>query len=348
MAAASRTIGIIVGAFLGLAVATAETAPSQNPPTKDRPQPESDGAAGRRAAGKSKDDDKAVPRTAPRDSDAEKDKDRNQDRAKAADRDRDRDKDRNPRPDTVRDRGRISRPVPRRPEPGRVVFIGGYFYDPYYGPYPWWPTTLYPHVWPERFDGRARLRVQVTPSDTAVYVDGFYAGIADDFDGFFQSLPLLPGGHTILLYLPGHRTIRRDVYLGMAATVKLRERMEPLAPNEPSAPPTIGAALPAPPPGTYLPPRTAMQGQPLPAGTTTNVIAGFGTLSLRVQPPPARILIDGDAWDTSKPGLLDVQLPAGQHRVEIEQADGRRTSTDITVDEGRTTELNVGTSGAAR
>jgi len=24
------------------------------------------------------------------------------------------------------------------------VFIGGYFYDPVYGQYPWWPRLLYP------------------------------------------------------------------------------------------------------------------------------------------------------------------------------------------------------------
>jgi hypothetical protein len=25
------------------------------------------------------------------------------------------------------------------------VFIGGYFYDPFFGPYPWWTRSLYPH-----------------------------------------------------------------------------------------------------------------------------------------------------------------------------------------------------------
>jgi hypothetical protein len=35
-----------------------------------------------------------------------------------------------------------------------------------------------------------------------VYVDGFYPGIVDDFNGVvFQALPLTPGGHTIILYL---------------------------------------------------------------------------------------------------------------------------------------------------
>jgi hypothetical protein len=32
--------------------------------------------------------------------------------------------------------------------------------------------------------------VLATPKEAAVYVDGFYAGVVDDFDGVFQSLPL--------------------------------------------------------------------------------------------------------------------------------------------------------------
>jgi len=31
------------------------------------------------------------------------------------------------------------RPPVRR---GAVVFIGGYYYDPFFGPYPWWPTMV--------------------------------------------------------------------------------------------------------------------------------------------------------------------------------------------------------------
>ena len=50
------------------------------------------------------------------------------------------------------------------------------------------------------------LRLQISPRDTEVFVDGYYAGIVDDFDGFIQRLHLEPGEHTIQLYLTGHRT----------------------------------------------------------------------------------------------------------------------------------------------
>jgi hypothetical protein len=52
----------------------------------------------------------------------------------------------------------------------------------------------------EPYDGRpylegGALRLQVTPKDAAVYVDGFYAGIVDDFNSAFQRLPVPPGEH---------------------------------------------------------------------------------------------------------------------------------------------------------
>jgi hypothetical protein len=48
------------------------------------------------------------------------------------------------------------------------------------------------------------------PEEAAVYVDGFYAGIVDDFDGVFQKLLLPPGDHTIVLY-PTRSLARRAV-----------------------------------------------------------------------------------------------------------------------------------------
>ena len=115
------------------------------------------------------------------------------------------------------DQGRRRTPDPPRPKPQIVVrgevFIGGYFYDPVYGTYPWWPRNVYPHWYYPRYDSRAYVRMSVTPDEAAVYVDGFYAGVVDDFDGVFDGLPLSPGGHTITFYLDGYRTVRHNIYV---------------------------------------------------------------------------------------------------------------------------------------
>jgi len=40
---------------------------------------------------------------------------------------------------------------------GHVVFIGGYFYDPFFGPYPWWGPAMYPYPY-ARFSREVEIR----------------------------------------------------------------------------------------------------------------------------------------------------------------------------------------------
>jgi hypothetical protein len=165
-----------------------------------------------------------------------------------------------------------------RPHPQRAVvvrghvFIGGYFSDPLCGPYPWWPRTAYPYWYFPVYDNRAAVRLQVQPGeaeDAAVYVDGFYAGIVDDFNGVFQSLPLTPGGHTVILYLDGYRTVRHNFYLSPGSSFTLRATMERLPAGKNSEPPEL-AALPAPPAGSY---RTLSPSMASPGSAPTKAIS---------------------------------------------------------------------------
>ena len=139
---------------------------------------------------------------------------------------------------------------------GRVVFVGGYYYDPFFGPYPWWQPAAYPRAYFPVFDERAQIRVLVTPNTAAVYIDGFYAGVVDDFDGVLQWRPLPPGGHEVVFYLNGYRTDRQMVHLHPASRLNLRLTMERLAPGEDSERPRIAPMVPAPPPGTFKSPST--------------------------------------------------------------------------------------------
>jgi PEGA domain len=244
--------------------------------------------------------------------------------------------------------------VERPPQPVRrpphvvdrthVVFVGGYFYDPYFGEYPWWPPVFYPH--PRIvFDGRAQVRLQVTPRETAVYVDGFYAGVVDDFDGFFQRLPLLSGGHTIGLYLDGFGTITRRVYLSPGSDLSIREALGRLPPAQASEPPTLAAMLPPPPDGSYLPPRTASRNTlPTPTATQQASVqaARYGVLSLRFRPADAVVAIDGQEWISTVPGELVVHLCVGVHVVQLKGNGYQMFTTQVEILENQTVELNVG------
>jgi hypothetical protein len=224
-----------------------------------------------------------------------------------------------------------------------VVFVGGYFYNPFFGAYPWWSPAAYPYPYVPVFDNRAEVRVLVTPKDAAVYVDGFYAGIVDDFNGVFQRLPLPPGGHEIVLYLQGYRTVDQRVYLAPGSTFKLQDTMERLPVGQTSEPPPVAPAVPPPPVGSYAPPRTPAGGQPSPAPVSSAMpqAATFGTLALRVQPANASMAIDGEGWTSSDGEHFAVQVPPGAHRVEVFKRGYQRFSTDIQVREGETMPLNV-------
>ena len=126
---------------------------------------------------------------------------------------------------------------------GRIIITGGYrfgplVYDPFWGPYPYYGAV------PMRASGD--VRVLASPKQAEVYVDGFYAGVVDNFDGVFRRLHTTPGGHAITLHLDGYRTITQNIYVTPDATFKLRIAMDELGAGETSAPPPKPARGPVP------------------------------------------------------------------------------------------------------
>jgi hypothetical protein len=106
-------------------------------------------------------------------------------------------------------------------------------YDPfYYGSYgysPFYYSGSYgyaPYYYRGRYRDSGSMRVIVDPDQTRVYVDGYYAGIADDFDGIFQRLSVPPGRHEIALKLEGYRTHKFRVYVPIDQTIKIHHVME--------------------------------------------------------------------------------------------------------------------------
>jgi hypothetical protein len=240
------------------------------------------------------------------------------------------------------------RPRPRPPGHvavrGHVVFVGGYFYDPHFGPYPWWDPIRYQAWYPPVYGLPASVRIVATPKTAAVYVDGFYAGIVDDFDGIFQSLPLPPGGHAITLYEPGYRTVTQRVYLSAGSTFKLQLTLERLPAGSASEPPPVASPLPPPPPHSFIPPRTPPRDQPPSPAPASGVEApgsGYGSLFLRVQPPSAEVTIDDVRWTSSSAGAFVLDLATGSHRVEVAARGHLPYSAIVDVRHGETTSLNV-------
>jgi hypothetical protein len=232
-------------------------------------------------------------------------------------------------------------------------FYGFYGYPFYYNG--WYPYGGYsPYYYGGYYGGYAyydsSVRLQVSPRETEVFVDGYLAGTVDDFDGVFQRLHLEPGEHDLELFLSGHRSFQQKVYLQPGKTFNVRHDMAQLGPGD--AQPVRPAASPRP---SGVPSSRASQRQPpiRPREPDADVNpdrnqqralprSEFGSLALRVQPGDASITIDGEPWENSGQNeRLIVQLGPGAHNVQIRK-DGYRTyMTDVTVRPGETTTLNV-------
>ena len=98
----------------------------------------------------------------------------------------------------------------------------GYGYGDYYGAYPSYGYRSYRY----RVGNIAQLRTLVEPNKARVYVDGYYAGIADDYDGLFQRLNVSPGRHEITFKLDGYKSHTFQVYANRDQTLKLRWDLE--------------------------------------------------------------------------------------------------------------------------
>jgi hypothetical protein len=161
-----------------------------------------------------------------------------------------------------------------------------------------------------------------------VYVNGYYAGIVDDFDGVFQRLYVPAGQHEIELRLEGYRSFRQRLYVSPGDTLEIKHQMAPLGAGEVDE---------APPP--QAPPREWTD-TPAPIGGDRPA-SPFGILAIRVEPADAQILVDHEAWALEGRTELVMHMEAGWHELEIRR-DGYQTfRTDVELAEGITTRLNV-------
>jgi hypothetical protein len=66
---------------------------------------------------------------------------------------------------------------------------------------------------------QGNLKLKVKPRNAKVYVDGYYVGLVDEFDGAFQKLTLNGGRHKVELRAEGYETTEFDVLITPDQTV---------------------------------------------------------------------------------------------------------------------------------
>jgi hypothetical protein len=140
---------------------------------------------------------------------------------------------------------RVNPPVHNPPGGGGGGGGGWYPYYPYYGlgfglgyysfydPYWWWGApSFYDYGYYGYYSeqaGRGGLKLKVEPTSAEVYVDGYYMGTVDDFDGTFQKLELETGPHHVEIRAPGYQTITFDVRIEFNETVTYRGQLQLLS-----------------------------------------------------------------------------------------------------------------------
>lgn len=143
------------------------------------------------------------------------------------------------------------RPSVARRYYGAPAGFGYYLYDPWswygwgwpaYGAYAGWGYAgYYGNYYGGYYGGYAGgyggygrgygwsggVRLKVDRRDAEVFVDGYYAGTVDDFDGVFQELRLEDGGYRIEIRAPGFETLVFDVRVQPGRTITYRGHMTP-------------------------------------------------------------------------------------------------------------------------
>jgi hypothetical protein len=113
---------------------------------------------------------------------------------------------------------------------GSVGFSNFGYYSAFGSPYPYGPYGYgYGAHSPWQASGYdiGGVRLKIRPRDAQVFVDGYYAGLVDDFDGSFQSLRLEQGGHKIEIHMPGFEDLELDVHVQAGRTITLNEDLRP-------------------------------------------------------------------------------------------------------------------------
>jgi hypothetical protein len=225
----------------------------------------------------------------------------------------------------------------------------GYPYSYAYAGYPYaygYPYG-YPYGSPYSYSAygfySGSLKLEATPKTAEVFVDGYRAGIVDDFDGTFQHLEIPPGEHELVLYSEGYRTVQQKLFMSGSSNQRVKYVLEKNGPGETTGPRPTPAPAPAPEQQTAelqqpQPRRTQPQQPPDPAQAPES----FGMISIRTQPVDAEILVDGEAWERSSgTSRLVIQLAPGRHRVEVRKAGFTGYSEEVLIRAGATMTLNV-------
>jgi len=162
------------------------------------------------------------------------------------------------------------------------------------------------------------MRLDVTPKDADVYVDGYYAGVVSDFNGTFHHLSVTAGPHVVEFRKDGMETLAVPVFIQPNHTTTYRGSMLPAQP---------GSSVEE----TMLPGAPAAGASPW---------AAPGDLRFDVTPGSAQVYVDGyfvGAVNDFEGRRQRLSLAPGTHHVALQAPGYESTEGDVTIEPRQTT-----------
>jgi hypothetical protein len=101
----------------------------------------------------------------------------------------------------------------------------GSYYDPYFGGAYYGGGGGYSSGTSQVYRGVGSLRLKVKPGNAQVFVDGYFVGTVDSFDGVFQRLNVEAGSHRIELRADGYEPTQFEVMVIPGDTITYKGEM---------------------------------------------------------------------------------------------------------------------------
>jgi hypothetical protein len=117
--------------------------------------------------------------------------------------------------------------------PWGAGFGAGWGYPGWYGGWAGYGAPFYGGWYPAygyAAPAYGGVRIDLPQRNAEVFVDGYFVGVVDDFDGSFQQVNLEPGPHRIEVRAPGFETVSFDVNVTPGRTITYRAGLKPAGP----------------------------------------------------------------------------------------------------------------------
>jgi len=111
--------------------------------------------------------------------------------------------------------------------PGYGFGLGYLYYDPWFGGYgSGYGSGTGGYSVSQGYQDEGSLRLKINPRHAQIYIDGYYVGVVDSYDGAFQKLGLEGGGHRVELKADGYEPLQFEVLITPGETVTYKGEMK--------------------------------------------------------------------------------------------------------------------------